>query len=176
MTVEIRALRNDDDRQSFQSGDEELDLYFHRYAGQNRFRYHVGATYVAVNRDRIIGFVTVSAATLDADDIPGGRKMPPYPLPVLRVARLAVDQRQQGRGLGRALLRFSIELAEKLRDQVGCVGLVVDAKPDAVEFYERYGFVPLQVSSGRSAAGRPAPVPMFVALGSVPPLRKPRGR
>ncbi|MBI2895897.1 MAG: GNAT family N-acetyltransferase [Deltaproteobacteria bacterium] len=175
MTVEIRALRTDDDRRSFQSGDEDLDRYFHRYAGQNQFRHHIGVTYVAVERSELIGFVTVSPATLDADDLPGGRRMPPYPIPVLRVARLAVGKAQQGRGLGRALLRFALELAEKLRDEVGCVGLVVDAKLGAVEFYRRYGFVPLDASEGRGAAGRPAPAPMFVALGSVPPPSS-RGR
>jgi GNAT superfamily N-acetyltransferase len=48
-------------------------------------------------------------------------------VPILRVARLAVDQPAAGRGLGRALLRFLIELAERMRVELGCVGLVVDA-------------------------------------------------
>lgn len=61
MTAEIRVLRPDDGRQAFLSGDEALDLYFHRYAGQNQFRHHVGVTYVAVEADVVVGFVTVSA-------------------------------------------------------------------------------------------------------------------
>ncbi len=167
MTVEVRPLHRSDDRQAFQSGDEALDLYFHRYAGQNQFRHHVGVTYVAIE-ERILGFVTVSPGSLDGGDLPSGRKAPPYPVPILRVARLAVDQSARGRGLGKALLRFAIELAERMASELGCVGLVADAKPDAVEFYRRYGFVPLEVLEG-AAPQRPEPTAMFLALGSVPP-------
>jgi GNAT superfamily N-acetyltransferase len=170
MTVEIRALLRSDDRQAFRSGDDALDLYFHRYAGQNQFRHHIGTTYVAVEAGRILGFVTVSPGSLDTTDLPSGRRTPPYPVPVLRVARLAVDMSAQGRGLGRALLRLAIELAERMMVEFGCVGLVVDAKRGAEQFYERYGFVALEVLEGATAQ-RPEPTPMFLALGSVPPRR-----
>lgn len=170
MTVEIRPLQPGDDRSRFQSGDAALDLYFHRYAGQNQFRHHVGVTYVAVEAGCILGFTTVSAASLDADDLPGGRRMPPYPLPILRIARLAVARDARGLGLGAALLRFCIELAEQMRDEVGCVGLVVDAKEGARSFYDRYGFVELEVEEGM-ARTLPQPVPMFLPLGSVPRRR-----
>lgn len=170
MTVEIRGLQRSDDRQAFRSGDEALDLYFHRYAGQNQFRHHIGATYVAVEGERILGFVTVSPGSLDAADHPAGRRTPPYPVPILRVARLAEDASVRGRGLGRALLRFAIELGERMMAELGCVGLVVDAKREAEEFYRRYGFVPVHVLEG-AAAQRPEPTPMFLSLGSVPPRR-----
>jgi GNAT superfamily N-acetyltransferase len=166
MTVEIRALARNDDRAAFRSGDEALDLYFHRYAGQNQFRHHVGVTYVAVENKTILGFVTVSAAQLDAGAV-AGKRMPPYPVPVLRLARLAASADARGRGVGRALLRFAIELGERMRDEVGCVGLVVDAKPGAVEFYRRFGFVEVALLEGR-AAQLPRPTPMFVSLSSVP--------
>lgn len=165
--TEIRSLREEDDRRAFRSGDEALDLFFHRYAGQNQFRHHIGVTYVAVEGDRILGFVTVSPATLDAEDLPDGRRRPPYPLPVLRLARLAVDERARGRRVGQALLRFTIELAQRQRDEVGCVGVLVDAKPGAVAFYERYGFVALEALVGALLAV-PRPRPMFLPLGSVP--------
>ncbi len=167
MTVEIRALQRSDDRHAFRSGDEALDLFFHRYAGQNQFRHHVGVTYVAVEDLRILGFVTVSPGSLDADDLPSGRKAPPYPVPILRVARLAVDESARGQGLGRALLRFAIELGERMMAEFGCVGLVVDAKSGTEEFYQRYGFVRLDILEG-AVAERPSPTPMFLALGSVP--------
>jgi GNAT superfamily N-acetyltransferase len=167
MTVEIRPLQGADDRRAFRSGDEALDLYFHRYAGQNQFRHHIGVSYVAVGGERILGFVTVSPGSLDAVDLPSGRKTPPYPVPILRVARLAVDETARGLGLGKALLRFAIEVAERMAGEVGCVGLVVDAKGGATEFYRRYGFVPLDVVEG-GASQRPEPTPMFLPLGSVP--------
>lgn len=167
MTVEIRQLRRSDDRQPFRSGDEALDLYFHRYAGQNHFRHHIGTTYVAVEGDRVLGFVTVSPGSLDVGDLPSGRKTPPYPLPILPIARLAVDESARGRGLGKALLRFAIELAERVMNEFGCVGLVVDAKRGAEDFYERFGFVPLEITEGATAQ-RPEPRPLFLPLGSVP--------
>ncbi len=167
MTIEIRALTQEDDRTLFRSGDPALDAYFLCYAGQNQFKHHVGVTYVACEGDQICGFVTLSTCTLVGSSIPDRRRRPPYPLPALRIARLAVDERVRGVGLGKALLRFAIETAEWLRRQVGCVGLVVDAKPDAVSFYAKYGFVPFRAEQGESAV-RPRLTPMFVALGSVP--------
>jgi GNAT superfamily N-acetyltransferase len=167
MTVEIRALRKSDPRESFESGDEALDLYFRRYAGQNQFRHHLGVTYVAVEEEHVLGFITVSPGSLDAEELPSGRRPPPYPVPILRVARLAVDRSARGRRLGEALLRFSIELGEQMRDEFGCVGLLVDAKPGAVAFYERYGFQALTIVEGATEQ-KPEPVPMFLGLGSVP--------
>lgn len=170
MTVEIRALRRSDDRGSFESGDEALDHYFRRYAGQNQFRHHLGVSYVAVEEGCILGFATVSPGTLDAEQLPSGRRMPPYPIPVLRVARLAVDRAARGRGIGKALIRFCVELAERMQDEYGCIGLLVDVKKDAVDFYGRLGFVVLDVIEG-SAGVRPRPTEMFLPLGSVPPRR-----
>ena len=170
MTVEIRALRKTVRRESFGSGDEALDLYFRRYAGQNQFRHHLGVTYVAIEDERVLGFVTVSPGSLDAEELPSGRPLPPYPVPILRVARLAIDESARGRRLGEALLRFSIELAEQMRDEFGCVGLLVDAKPGAVKFYERYGFQVVRIVEGATEQ-KPDPIPLFLGLGSVPPRK-----
>jgi predicted N-acetyltransferase YhbS len=84
-------------------------------------------------------------------------------LPVLRLARLAVDSTAQTRGVGRTLLRHVFRLALTLAENFGCVGVVVDAKPGAVEFYARFGFSPLEVGEGQMAS-RPAPSPMFLPL------------
>ena len=92
--------------------------------------------------------------------------MPPYPLPVLRLARLAVDARAAGQGLGKMMVRNCIELAERLRDEVGFVGLVVDAKPQAVAFYRRHGFIAITLVEG-IAEQRPIHGPMVLSLGSV---------
>ena len=172
MTVEIRSLRQEDDRSAFRSGDEALDLFFHRYAGQNQFRHHIGVTYVAVEGTRLVGFVTVSAASVSAEELPTGRRMPPYPVPVLRIARLAVSEGARGLGLGKALLRFCFELAERTRDEVGCVGVVVDAKAGAISFYEQFGFVEIQAVEG-AATAIPRPVAMYLPLGAIPRPRKP---
>jgi GNAT superfamily N-acetyltransferase len=166
--MEIRALREDDDRSQFRSGDPDLDRFLHRFAGQNQFRHYVGVTYVAVHEGRILGFATVAPGHIEIDDLPATtrKKLPRYPLPVLRLARLAVDQDARGQGLGRRLLRFVLELAVQMANDYGCIGVCVDAKPDAVEFYGRYGFVSIDVVEGQSDA-RPAPIPMFLAIRAI---------
>lgn len=166
--IEIRALREDDDRASLRSGDPDLDRFFHQFAGQNQFRHHLGVTYVAVEDLTILGFATVAAAHVEIDDLPVTvrRKLPRYPLPVLRLARLAVDQAAQGQGLGLQLLRFVLRLALQMADDFGCVGVVVDAKPDAEPFYAKYGFVALEAIEGRSDT-RPSPTPMFLSIGAI---------
>ena len=80
-----------------------------------------------------------------AEDVPerARKRLPRYPVPVLGLARLAVDKSAQSMGLGRLLLRFVLELAAKMADEFGCAGVVVDAKVDAVDFYAKYGFTPL---------------------------------
>jgi GNAT superfamily N-acetyltransferase len=166
--MEIRRLREQDDRSQFRSGDDDLDRFFHRFAGQNQFRHYVGVTYVAVEKERILGFVTVTTGQLEGDNLPVTvhRKLPSYPLPVLRLARLAVDEGARGQGLGEQLLRFAAGLASKMAKDYGCVGIVVDAKPQAIEFYAKYGFVELAAVEGASDA-RPRPTPMFLAMRAI---------
>jgi len=48
-------------------------------------------------------------------------------------------------GLGGQLLRFVLKLAAKMADEVGCAGVVVDAKPGGVAFYAKYGFTPFEL-------------------------------
>ena len=166
--MEIRALRPSDARSLFQSGDEAIDRFFHRYAGQNQFRHYLGVTYVAVDSGRILGFVTVAPRHLDIDDLPerARKKLPRYPVPVLGLARLAVDKSAQSAGIGAQLLRFVNKLAAKMADELGCAGVVVDAKPGAVKFYAKYGFMPFEVLEGQSAA-RPRPTAMWLPIQEI---------
>jgi len=92
------------------------------------------------------------------------KRLPAYPLPVLRLARLAVDQRAKGQGVGGLLLRAVFALAHKMA--AGCIGVVVDAKPEAVGFYRKLGFIDLDATAGL-LGDRPQPVAMFIELGAV---------
>lgn len=166
--IRIRRLEPQDDRSGFRSGNIDLDRFFQRYAGQNQFRHHIGTTYVAVQGDQIVGFTTVSSGELAAEMVVKAlrRRLPTYPLPILRLSRLAVDKRLQGHGIGRLLLRAMLELALEMRDRFGCIGVVVDAKPEAVDFYARLGFRPLQLISG-SLGDRPEPIAMFLPIREI---------
>ena len=170
MTVEIRTLRPHDDRSRFHCGDEALDLYFHKFAGQHQFRHHIGVTYIAVNDTEILGFVTVSPATLDADT-GSGKRLPPFPIPVLRIARLGVEHSFQGQGIGKELLKLCLELADQMQKEIGCTGVLVDAKEASVKFYSRLGFKELVTLQGEGA-WRPKTTPMYIPLGSIPKKKK----
>lgn len=118
---------------------------------------------------RILGFVTVAAAELEIAGLPASRRkgLPAYPLPALRIARLAVDERFQGRGVGAELLKQALIIARATAEAVGCVGVVVDAKQDAIPFYTRYGFEPMVTVRG-ALGERPAPTSLFLPLGLIP--------
>ncbi|MFE8595949.1 GNAT family N-acetyltransferase [Archangium violaceum] len=169
MALEIRRLLQEDDRSDFRSGNVDLDRFFQRYAGQNQFRHHIGTTYVALEDGTIAGFVTVTPSEITVAElpVPQRRKLPQYPLPVLRLARLAVDERARGRGIGSTLLRAVFVLTHRMADEFGCLGVVVDAKPEAVPFYEKLGFIDLGARAGH-LGDRPEPRPMFLELGAIP--------
>jgi len=126
-------------------------------------------TYIAVEDVAILGFVTASPSEIEIDALPADRRrwLPRYPLPTLRFARLAVAEYAQGRGVSRTLLRFALTLARRMADEMGCVGVVVDAKPEARTFYLRYGFESMTVIEGM-LLDRPEPTPMFLPLSSIP--------
>ena len=162
--VEIRILQKSDDRSLFSSGNIELDRFFQLYAGQNQFRHHIGTSYVAVIGNKISGFATISTGEITAETLSKNlrKRLPNYPLPILRLSRLAVDNQFQGQGLGKQLLKAVFKLAIEMRQQYGYVGIVVDAKPEAIAFYHSLGFSALELVSGQ-LEDRPQPVSMFLA-------------
>lgn len=68
--------------------------------------------------------------------------------------------------MGSLLLRATFVLAAQMADDLECVGVVVDAKPGAIAFYEKLGFVRLEVVAGE-LGDRPQPLPMFLELGPI---------
>ena len=79
---------------------------------------------------------------------------------------MAVAESDRGRGVGLYLLQSVFYLAYEMSSKVGCIGIVVDAKPDSVDFYTRYGFEKIEVLQG-ALADRPEPVPMFLPLSVI---------
>src|ERR1700704_5944837 len=169
MAVEVRHLREDDDRTTFRSGDVDLDRFFARFAGQNQFRLHIGTTYVAVDDEgAIIGYATVAACSIEVAGFPRklAKRLPTYPIPALRLARMAVAQGLQRGGIGALLMKAVFTIARDQAHRSGWAFVVVDAKPGAESYYERWGFEALPVEAGEIDA-RPAPKPMFLELGAI---------
>ena len=126
-------------------------------------------THVALEAGRILGFATVSAAQVKLAQLPAAERkgLPAYPVPVIRLSRMAVSEDAQGRGIGSGLLRHVNLLALELaRNKVGCAGVVVDAKPEATGFYARFGFIALQVEAGALADPLHASQ-MFLGIGRI---------
>ncbi len=170
MKFEVRRLERGDNRTGFRSGNVDLDRFFLRYAGQNQFRHHIGTTYVAVDHSGFVaGFATVTASEIAPVALPVSRpkRLPRYPVPVLRLARLAVDERAKGQGVGGLLVRSVLVLTQRMASEIGCVGILVDAKPQSVSFYTKLGFLPLESVAGK-LGDRPEPLPMFLELAQVP--------
>lgn len=138
----------------------ELDRYLKRHALGNA-SLGAGVTYVSAGDDGAIdGFVTLAGCSLRGVEV-GLVDMPRFSLPMLLVARLAVDVSAQGRGIGARLLRFAFEEAVMAYSHTGCVGVLVDAKPEAVGFYEGLGFERVGEAS-QDANSR-----MFLEIGAV---------
>jgi GNAT superfamily N-acetyltransferase len=119
-----------------------LDEYLRRYARQHT-EANVSRTYVAVNGRAVRGYYSLAMAAIRKTNLPerhAGR-FPGFPLPVARLARLAVDRRHQGQGLGELLLADALRRCLRLSEEIGMIGVIVDAKDGRARgWYERYEF------------------------------------
>jgi GNAT superfamily N-acetyltransferase len=170
VTFKVRRLEPDDDRSTFRSGNVDLDRFFLRYAGQNQFRHHIGTTYVAVDAaGEIAGFATVTASEIAPQAMEPSKRKRCRSIQSRYFDWLASPSMKhaKGKGMGSLLIRSVLVLAQQMADDMDCVGVLVDAKPDAVPFYEKLGFVTLDSVAGESG-DRPAQVPMFLEIGQVP--------
>lgn len=144
--LEEQRLDNDiHDCAGFDCGVPALNDYLRKFASQHRRR-GVSQTYVLVDDSaptRILGYYTLSAAQLEAESLSDAerKRLPRYPIPCIRMGRLAVSSSSRGQGHGRVLVGLAVERCLKARQEVAAYALAVDAKDEtAVEFYRRYGF------------------------------------
>ncbi len=165
LEFEIRPLTSDDNRSTFTCGEPSLDRFFQHYAGQSQFKLSLSVTYVATASSEVLGFATVSAGTIERHEHPDAKvqkRLPAYSIPILRLARLGVSTRFQGLGIGRALLRHVFLIALEQQTKIGCLGVVTDAKTEAISFYESLGFIPL--SGIREGRIHGESLPMFLDI------------
>jgi len=141
-------IRRKHDREALDCGDEALNEFLRRYARKSHER--GGAkTFLAIDDagdKTIVGFYSLSPASVDYIRTPEiiRRRLARYDVPGFRLARLAVDRRWQGRGIGGQLLLAAGRRCLWAASQVGGVVLVIDAKNERVAaWYAGYGAVPL---------------------------------
>jgi GNAT superfamily N-acetyltransferase len=131
------------DRSAFDCGDSQLNGWLAQVAKQHKEK-GVSSTFVVAANETssvVMGFYAINMAELVNDDLPEkNRKQLPAKVPVFRLGRLATSKMHQRRGIGEFMLFDAIDRVSRIATEVGGVGLVVDAKPKAVDFYKRYGF------------------------------------
>lgn len=142
--VEIVAFNRALDRSNFRCGKPDLDGWFRTQAGQQE-RADNTRTFVAIDPDRegLAGYYSTTTYRLDIDEVAtaygvGKRR---YPVPAVLLARLAVDERFAGQGIGRQLLVHALAGIAEASIHVGFEVVIVHAiDEEAVTFYARYGF------------------------------------
>ena len=133
------------DRAGFACGEPTLDVYLREQAAQHH-RDGIATTHVMVHGtepSRVLGYYTLSAAQLLLSDLQEAdrRRLPRYPVPAVRMGRLAVATSEQGKGYGDSLLAHAVGRCLDLRGKMGVRVLLVDALNEkAAAFYRAYGF------------------------------------
>jgi GNAT superfamily N-acetyltransferase len=135
------------DRAAFCCGRPELDDFIRARVRQYEKR-RLGKTFVAVPPDKplVMGYYTLAAGAVMFDRLPtkASRKLPKHPVPVVLLARLAVDGTAQGKRVGEGLLLDALQRSLDLSAGIGVHAVEVHAIDDAASsFYRKYGFTPL---------------------------------
>lgn len=143
----IERLEQAHERGQFTCGQGPLDNFLRTLVRQYEKR-RLGRTYVLVRPGTkgVLGYYTLAAGAVFFENLPQKttKKLPRHPVPVILLARLALDQSVQGQGLGGFLLADALRRCLSLAEQLGVHAVELDAIDDrARAFYERYGFTAL---------------------------------
>jgi hypothetical protein len=144
----IERLSSSHERGDFCCGKDALDNFLKTLVGQYEKK-GIGRTYVATaaGEKKVLGYYTAAAGAfaLDALPEPARKKLPKHPLPTIHLGRLAVDRCCQGQGLGEMLLFHFLHTALGVSEELGVFAVDVWAMDEqALPFYLKYGFIPLE--------------------------------
>jgi GNAT superfamily N-acetyltransferase len=140
----IEKLDASHDLSSFACGKAPLDSFLQRFALVNQ-KAGSAQTYVAARAEGVIGYYSLAVGAVEpAAAAPRVTKgLPRHPVPVMLLARLAVDLQEQGQGLGRALLKDALLRIAQAAEIAGIRALLVHAKDDqARAWYLSFDFEP----------------------------------
>lgn len=129
---------------SFDCGHEDLNRYLRRFARNNQSA-GSAQTYVAITDNRVIGYYSLSVGAVAHAEAPTRvvKGLARHPVPVMLLARLAVDHAAKGQGLGAALLYDALARTLQAADIAGIRAILVHAKDDeARRFYQHFDFDP----------------------------------
>ena len=141
----IEPLGRSHERSRFACGVQPLDKYLARFARQNH-ESGIAKTFVAVAPEdprRVLGYYSISVGAIERENLPAraAKRFPNFPIPVARLARLAVDQAFQRRGQGEDLMMDVLNRVLRASRDIGIVAMLIDAKDEkAKRFCARYEF------------------------------------
>jgi GNAT superfamily N-acetyltransferase len=138
----VHKLSSDDETDFFDCGQDDLNRFLKRFALANQAA-NAAQTYVTCRSKRVVGYYSLAVGSVQREDSPtrAVKGMAHHPVPVMILARLAVDRSSQGSGLGTALLKNALLRTAQAADIAGIRALVVHAKDhDARRWYEQFEF------------------------------------
>lgn len=144
MTRKIEKLQRHHAIDAFDCGREELNRFLQQYALQNQ-QSEGAQTYVGLVGQSVVGYYALAVGSVEQEDAPERVKkgLAKHSIPIMLLARLAVDRHWQNRGIGTALLKDAVLRTLQAADIAGIRALVVHAKDDGARgFYERFDFLP----------------------------------
>ncbi len=130
--------------EGFRCGVPALDVYLKERALTDQ-RAEKSRTYVATRERRAVAYFSLAAAGVEPEDATArlAKGQGRQPIPVVLLARLAVDLHEQGNGLGEAMLVDALRRCTQAADMIGARAVLVHAKDERARgFYVRYGFEP----------------------------------
>jgi len=143
----IEPLGAKHDRAAFSCGNQQLDLYLQKQAGQDLKKRAAVPFVITPDHKTIAGFYTLSQYAVDVGELPEdvSKRLPRYPMvSATLLGRLAVSERFRKLGLGESLLMDALHRALQSSEQIASAVVIVDAKDGpAVTFYKKYGFIEL---------------------------------
>ena len=140
----VEKLRPDHTIESFDCSREELNRYLQRFAWQNQ-QAGVAQTYIGLAGDAVIGYYTLAVGHVTREEAPERltKGLARHPVPIMLLARLAVDHRWQGQGVGKALIKDAMLRTLQAADIAGIRAFAVHAKDEeARRFYLKFDFIP----------------------------------
>ena len=140
----VEKLRADHVLDTFDCGDDGLNRFIKRHALPSQLA-NSAQTYVVCRSGAVVGFYSLTAGSVTHESATERmrRGLARHPIPVVLLARLAVDSSAQGQGLGSALLKDALVRVSRAAGIIGARALLVHAKDDGARaFYSRYDFDP----------------------------------
>lgn len=132
--------------EDFDCGRESLNQYLKRFALTNTAA-GTARTFVmtVMGKHSVVGYYSLAAGSVDKAQVPErvAKGVPHHPIPVVLLARLAVELKFQGQGVGKGLLRDALQRTMSAAEVIGVRAILVHAKDqEAFDFYTKFGFTP----------------------------------